>query len=97
MIGEEEEEDEPISETSKQMMIFKKSRKINIVVDEEITEIRKIALKLHQKYKGIQTENDIMIYCTTAITNLSPSNSYIFEEGLTECNCMLLLPTYSTF
>lgn len=38
-----------------------------------------------------------MLYFNTGITNLSPSNAYIFEEGLTECNCLLFLPTYSNF
>lgn len=75
---------------------FKNSRKVN-VMKGEFDEIRTIALRLHQKYKGIQVDNDLMIYCNTTITNLSPSNSYIFEEGLTDCNCMLILPTYHNF
>jgi hypothetical protein len=47
--------------------------------------------------KEIHTEEDITIYISKSVSNLSPENIYIFEKGLSEFNCCIICPTTHSF
>lgn len=41
--------------------------------------------------------DDMNIYYSTSITDLSPDNVYVIEEGLADLKCCLVVPTLKNF
>ena len=78
------------------LYFFERIHKLNIF-KWDINSVRDIALKVYLRDGSMRVDEDFMIYILSEISDLSPKNVYILEDGLPDCSFKIIIPTYNDF